>query len=107
MQRPIIHRDLKLDNILLSHNGHRQVAKLVDFGLSAVLINFSSLLEHMVLCFLQCFETRIAQFVVCSAIYMTGIHGRVGVQLIFPLLGTIAFTSSLALESVYHRKLIV
>lgn len=36
MQNPIIHRDLKLDNILLAHNGQRQVAKLVDFGLSAV-----------------------------------------------------------------------
>jgi serine/threonine protein kinase len=36
VQNPIIHRDLKLDNILLSHNGQRPVAKLVDFGLSAV-----------------------------------------------------------------------
>lgn len=36
VQKPIIHRDLKLDNILLSHNGQRPVAKLVDFGLSAV-----------------------------------------------------------------------
>ena len=44
VQKPIIHRDLKLDNIILSHNGHRQTAKLVDFGMSAVR-SFSLLLN--------------------------------------------------------------
>jgi serine/threonine protein kinase len=33
---PIIHRDLKLDNVLLQHEEDRLVAKIIDFGLSAV-----------------------------------------------------------------------
>ena len=39
---PIIHRDIKLENILMTSNGDEHVAKITDFGLSKLLEEYSA-----------------------------------------------------------------